>query len=120
MRKIEEQMIAAVRNRKPMRSSNTSVEVEPGEVLVRLHGHLIARFDEKAGTVALNAHGYRTATTKSRLNAILTAFVGGSALVYQHAFVWFYRTREGQEKPWAQAEGKPVKAPLFGRDVAVA
>lgn len=115
MRKIEDQMIAAVRNRKPMRVANTSVEIEGNEVLVRLHGHLIARFDEKAGTVALSTHGYHTATTKSRLNALVRTFIGGSAAIYQHAFSWYFNGFDGTEKPWAEVEGKMIKTPGFGR-----
>ena len=94
MRKIEAQMVMAVRDQlsgseKTFRSGNTEVSTEhrgihgtPSyyrNVVVRLHGNEIARFD---GGIALKITdaGWQTNTTKSRLNALLSCFYGGQRL----------------------------------------
>ena len=94
MRKIEAQMVMAVRDQlsgseKTFRSGNTEVSTEhrgihgtPSyyrNVVVRLHGNEIARFD---GGIALKITdaGWQTVTTKSRLNALLSCFYAGQRL----------------------------------------
>ena len=94
MKKIEAQMVMAVRsavngNDKAWRSGNTSVRVEhdgihgtPGyqrDVVVELHGNEIARFDsalshQSCRGLRITDAGWQTATTKSRLNALLQCF----------------------------------------------
>ena len=109
MRKIEAQMVMAVRDaingsEKAWRSGNTSVEVEhegirgtagyERSVVVRLHGNEIARFDSAlAGArecrgLRITDAGWQTVTTKSRLNALLSCFAEGSCL-YQKTGQWF-------------------------------
>ena len=94
MRKIEAQMVMAVRDQlsgseKTWRSGNTEVTTEHWgvhgtagyyrNVVVRLHGNEIARFD---GGIALKITdaGWQTNTTKNRLNALLSCFYGGQRL----------------------------------------
>lgn len=103
MRKIEAQMVCAVRDRliedlADWRSGNTEVRTEYGEiqpeltlgqgkvVVVYLHGNKIAEFDTSLnharacrGLMITDA-GWQTATTKSRLNALLGCFYGGMHL----------------------------------------
>ena len=94
MRKIEAQMIMAVRDQlsgseKTWRSGNTEVSTEhegvhgtPGYyrfVVVRLHGNEIARFDNGVALKISDA-GWQTVTTKSRLNALLSCFYAGQRL----------------------------------------
>ena len=109
MRKIEAAMVMAVRScingcEKGWRSGNTSVEVEhegihgtPGyqrDVVVSLHGNEIARFDSalsharECRGLRITDAGYQTATTKSRLNALLKCFAEGSCL-YQKKGQWY-------------------------------
>ena len=108
MRKVEAQMVMAVRsavngNEKTWRSGNTSVRVEhdgihgtPGyqrDVVVELHGNEIARFDsglshQSCRGLRITDAGWQTATTKSRLNALLQCFAEGSCL-YQKKGQWF-------------------------------
>ena len=101
MRKIEAKMVCAVRDRlttdlPDWYSGNTAVKTEfegvqgePGfekSVAVYLFGNKIAAFDaalnharECRGLMITDA-GWQTATTKSRLNALLGCFYGGMHL----------------------------------------
>lgn len=91
MRKIERQMIQAIRTRQNFKLANTEVccQSDPSHaVKVYLHGSNIATLDDKNGMVWWSDCGYQTATTKSRLNAILGEFCGH--YVYQHKFDWYY------------------------------
>ena len=91
------------------RSGNTSVYVEHDgihgtpsyqrDVVVELHGNEIARFDsalshQKCRGLRITDAGWRTATTKSRLNALLQCFCEGSS-IYQKKGQWF--TVDGTE-----------------------
>ena len=94
MRKIENDMVAAIRSRNNYRNDNTVVEQgEHGYAEVRLHGRRIARLNYQNGILELSDCGYRTATTKSRLNALLDAFTntGGGQGIYQHGGKWFWK-----------------------------
>ena len=85
MRKIEREMASAIQAGRSWKSGNTRVDVQDGSTVVSLHGNEIAR---KTGSVLrLSSCGWRTVTTKSRINAVLRAldFNGG---VYQTKKVW--------------------------------
>ncbi|WAX21445.1 hypothetical protein [Stenotrophomonas phage RAS14] len=70
MRKIEAQLIEAIRQNREWSSGNTTF----AGGLVLLHGHVIARKD---GSIwQINLQGWNTATTRSRLTAILSELVG--------------------------------------------
>ena len=97
MRKIENDMIAAIRSRNSYKCDNTVVEQgEHGYAEVRLHGNRIARLNYNNGVLELSDCGYRTATTKSRLNALLDAFTntGGGQGIYQRAGKWLWKQGE--------------------------
>lgn len=72
-RKIEQQMIAAIRAGKPFKSGNTEV-VQPanGATEVLLHGNPIIRYVPCEGWMWSLA-GWNTATTRSRINAAVRA-----------------------------------------------
>ena len=95
MRKIEAAMVMAARDaingsEKSWRSGNTSVHVEhkgihgtpsyERNVVVQLHDNEIARFDSALNYardcrgLRITDAGWQTATTKSRLNALLQCF----------------------------------------------
>ena len=59
---------------------------------VFLHGNLIARVGET--WLELFDGGWQTATTKSRLNAILKGFGVAGESVFQKAGEWFVRVHE--------------------------
>ena len=102
MRKIEQQMIAAINNNQDWQSANTSVHYDPssGASRVYLHGNKIAEVGDDYLT--LFDGGYQTATTKSRLNAILGEFgyTCGTQreYVFQKQFEWFVNFFDSQTK----------------------
>jgi hypothetical protein len=72
MRKIEEQMVAAVNERRNWSSGNTRVEVRDGGnwVKVYLHENLIYTECMESGEKRFTMAGWDTNTTRSRLNAL--------------------------------------------------
>jgi hypothetical protein len=95
MRKIETQMIEAIENQLNWQVDNTQVInselASDGTVVsvVKLHGHKIAVIGDNF--IQLFDGGWQTATTKSRLNAILKGFGVDGESVFQKDFNWFYR-----------------------------
>lgn len=87
MRKIEQQMLNAIRQKKDWRSGNTSVEkIGATEIHVKLFNNLIATI--RQDKIYLSNCGYLTATTKSRLNAILSLALKGYG-IYQKNYTWY-------------------------------
>jgi hypothetical protein len=74
MRKIEQQMMWAIRNRKNWHSNNTVVcPINEEDCAVFLHGNRIAEINSKTGAIVVNVDTLRTwatNTTKSRLRAL--------------------------------------------------
>ena len=95
MRKIEREMIAAIKSNSNWQSGNTSVQYicETSESKVFLHGNHIATVGETY--VSLYDGGWQTNTTKSRLNAICGEFCIAGEGVFQHKFEWFVRIMTG-------------------------
>lgn len=83
MRKVEQQMVVAVRRlldsdatARGWKSGNTVVELEASDrVVVYLHGNLIARIT--ASQIDVTLAGWNTPTTRSRINALLNEFAPG-------------------------------------------
>ena len=96
MRKVETEMNQAIQTAfatgKGWSKGNTTVHFneENNEVLVRLHGNLIAVIDEDSMT--LKDGGWQSNTTKSRLNALCDEFCNfpGEG-VFQSDWVWYVR-----------------------------
>ena len=98
MRKIETQMNKAIENLengKQWKSANTMVEMFNDVAFVFLHGNLIAEVGE--GFIKLHDGGWQSNTTKSRLNAILSAHGFGGERVFQQNFDWFVRLWNGDD-----------------------
>ena len=91
MRKIEQQMCAAVQKNINWQSGNTSVhfDEESGVSVVRLHGNKIAEISDNDMTIFDG--GWQTVTTKSRLNALCDEFCIAGEGVFQKDFQWFVR-----------------------------
>ena len=80
-------MCKAIHQSKDWKSGNTEVyNNENNASLVFLHGNLIATITDD--DVMLFDGGWRTTTTKSRLNAILSEFGDDNTRVYQKNFQW--------------------------------
>ena len=90
MRKIEQSMNTAIRNRTNWAGSNTTVMINENNNKARvfLHGNLIAEVCNEF--VAIFDGGWQSNTTKSRLNALLSEF-RPQVRVFQKDFVWFIR-----------------------------
>ena len=96
MRKIEQQMNAAITNNVNWQSGNTAVkfDAETGESKVYLHGNHIADVGETF--IRLFDGGWQSVTTKSRLNAILQEHGECGDRVFQKGFEWFLQMNTAQ------------------------
>ncbi len=88
MRKLEILMNKAITQEKNFSRDNTTVLTENGVSTVMLHGNKIAEVGET--WLKLYDGGWRTATTKARLNAILSAH-GNGEYVFQKDYQWFIK-----------------------------
>lgn len=94
MRKIEQQMCDAIADNKAWRSGNTEVALgSDGVSYVFLHSNLIAEVDDD--TVTVYDGGWRTVTTKSRLNAICSRFCVAGEGVCQRKGEWYIHKLAG-------------------------
>jgi hypothetical protein len=92
-RKIEIAMNRAIQNEMDWKKDNTEVINIEGVSFVYLYSNLIAMVADT--WLELFDAGYQTHTTKSRLNAILSAH-GNGEYVYQKNFNWFVSTSNGE------------------------
>ena len=95
MRWIEQQMCKAVQHCVDWKMDNTQVLYSPSREVscVYLHGNLIATISKDE--VEIYDGGWRTNTTKSRLNAIINALCDGyNQSIYQHKSEWFIQDDE--------------------------
>lgn len=70
MRKITEQAARAFHSAQPFKKSNTSVEVHDTDVVLKLHGHIIAWWNTITGDYEVTLAGWPTPTTRERLNGL--------------------------------------------------
>jgi len=101
MRKIETQMIAAIKNNIDWKSANTEVvSQQNGVSYVYLHGNKIAEVGDDF--LKLYDGGRQSMTTKSRLNALLSEFgyTCGTKqeFIFQKQFEWFIQMFDLTEK----------------------
>jgi hypothetical protein len=100
MRKIEQQMISAIKNNIDWKCDNTEVINIEGVSFVYLHGSQIATIDDDSLT--LFDGGYQSKTTKSRLNALLSEFgyTCGTKqeFIFQKQYEWFIQMFDLTEK----------------------
>ena len=101
MRKIERAMNFAISNKGNWSSSNTQVTFNESTNCssVFLHGHNIATVDHSTNAVKVSSCGWRTVTTKSRLNAILSEVKYGCS-VFQKQFDWYLSTNNQTVDFW--------------------
>ena len=96
MRKIESEMLSAIKGKRNWASGNTSVHYseEYNSSTVYLHGNLIAIVSNN--DAELFDAGYKTVTTKSRLNAICQEFGVPGEGIFQRDFKWYVHKLIGQ------------------------
>jgi len=92
MRKIEEKMNKAIRSRENFKLDNTEVFIsDTGTAHVYLHDNLIASFTSSDMTFhsdCVSCGTWKTRTTKSRLNAMLSEF-NSDLSIFQRAGEWY-------------------------------
>ena len=127
MRKIERQTVSAVRDLlgradfsgQFWRAGNMSVSQTHDGVMhtigsertieVRLHDNLICRIDPSLGRLTLSDCGWRSTTTKSRLNVILDEFAPGYG-IFQKNFNWFFQVSQTSEpEKWRGQLSVPMR-----------
>jgi hypothetical protein len=96
MRKIEAAMNDAILKCQDWQKDNTKVIYSPEREAsyIYLHGNHIATVGDNY--VELYSCGHQTATTKSRLNAILAEHAIAGECVFQRNFQWFVHKFVGQ------------------------
>lgn len=94
MRKIEEKIIKAMKDRRTYVRLSKRDEVYNGTY--SLHGHCIFVEDWTKKELSLSACGWLTVTTKSRLNALLQAY--GFEKIYQKKGVWYWPKEDRVEE----------------------
>ena len=92
MRKIETLMNQAISNSTDWKLDNTEVINCSHVSDVFLHGNLIARIGET--WIELFDGGWQSATTKSRLNAILSEHGIPGEGIFQKNFQWFFKSND--------------------------
>ena len=95
MRKIESLMNRAIAAGKDWKNANTEVINADGVSSVYLHGNLIAEVTDDA--MKIYDGGWQSNTTKSRLNALLSAFGHHGECVYQSDWTWYIRLWTGDD-----------------------
>ena len=82
-------MIEAIKGNKNWSSGNTQVVTNMGVSTVYLHGNKIAMIDDTSMTIFDG--GWKSNTTKSRLNALCDEFCIAGEGVFQENFLWYVR-----------------------------
>ncbi len=101
MRKIEREMIQAIIERKESWTlANTRVECSDYSARVYLHGHQIGSYWFDSMQLFIADRGWKTRTTKSRLNALIQFVYGGTASITQRQFNWFIKLPNQPIKEW--------------------
>ena len=95
MRKIEQQMNAAISNNENWQSANTTVVTQQdGVSYVYLHGNKIAEIGDDYLQIFDGDH--QTMTTKSRLNALCQTFCIDGESVFQKNNTWYVKRFVGK------------------------
>ena len=82
-------MIEAIKGNKNWSSGNTQVVTNMGVSTVYLHGNKIAMIDDTSMTIFDG--GWKSNTTKSRLNTLCDEFCIAGEGVFQENFLWYVR-----------------------------
>ena len=89
MRSVTQKTVEAFKAFRNYKLSNSEVENFDDHVNFYLHWNTIATVNKKEKKLILSSAGWRTNTTKERLNGILAAFNLG--FIYQKNFTRFYK-----------------------------
>ena len=110
MRKIETQMNQAIRGQRNWAGANTTVFTDDAGLYstVYLHGNKIASYSHVDRSIEILDGGWQSNTTKSRLNALLSAFTFNGLSVVQKNWNWFIRDNDFNKRPVPFVSGMTV------------
>lgn len=97
MRKITRQSAQALIDGNSFNSGNMAVMGDESNSIMTLHGNTIAT--REGNKVLLTDSGWLTATTKERLNGVLS-LIGSKWRLYQHQGEWYITDGCGVRKNW--------------------
>ena len=126
MRTIEEKIIDCLRKsdflddnynyyaQKKVLSSRDSITLQKTQKRIYLHGNCIFTVD-KENNIKFSFQGWQTFTTKSRINALLSAFLPCSASIRQKNYQLIFSSASGEfpvdsYKIYTVKNGKPEEA----------
>lgn len=93
MRKITQESVIAFMNSEKFKRDNTEVEVLPNVTVLKLFGNEIAyRYNNPERTLSITNCGWKTTTTKERLNAL------PNVSIYQKNWNWYLNDKEWDGK----------------------
>ena len=76
MRKITRESVMAFMEARPFKKDNMTIEVLPNVTIMSLFGNRIAyRYNDPDRTLSITTCGWKSATTKERLNAIPGVYI---------------------------------------------
>ena len=81
------------------RKGNTQVHNDDKYLIVTLYRTNVFVLNKKAGTIALSSGGWRTVTTKQRINQAADEYHCGFG-VYQKDFEWYVTLKDGNTVPF--------------------
>lgn len=99
MSKVTEKAAQALRDQRKMVSGNTRVEFDNVTARMFLHGNFIAGYCKELNRLIIRDAGWKTVTTKDRLNGILETF-GSKMYIRQHDYKWYLVDSMGRETGW--------------------
>jgi len=94
MRKITELTAQAVVNKENFKCDNTKVVTERGISKVYLHNNLIAKYNHSRDKLSITHAGWKTNTTKERLNGLISTIRSGRDGISQSKGVWYLKTND--------------------------
>jgi len=123
MRKIEQDVISTIRyiaETKPGTGESGAVNLSTRDrieyettpsglvlITVRLHGNVIATMTPGNGYMCIFSRRHQTATTKSRLNCLFTAFT--QSRLYQKNYAWYVAHLDGNTEPFTEGMTLRIK-----------
>ena len=87
MREITRKTVAKFIAKEPIKIGNTKVEVRDGMAYYYLHDNCIAILDDVE--LFISTCGWKSVTTKERLNGIIGTILGFKYKIYQKNFIWY-------------------------------
>ncbi len=111
MRKIEKDIIAAIKAKSNATFGNTEVIIsDDGNIQVELLGSAIVRIENNEKYIFVSLAGWNTGTTRGRINAILQHY--GLSGVYVKSGIIYIANVSIPDNGWVQvmSNGKEIKA----------